>query len=70
MRTFVRLRQLLATHEELARRLDELAWRQDEQAGQIQQVFEAIQYLIEAPAADTKKRFGFPISQTEGESAE
>jgi len=28
MRTFVRLRQLLATHEELARRLDQLEWRQ------------------------------------------
>jgi hypothetical protein len=65
MRTFVRLRQLLATHEELARRLDELAWRQDEQAGQIQQVFETIQYLIEAPADDLtnpKKRFGFPTN--------
>ena len=28
MRTFVRLRRLLATHEELARRLDQLEWRQ------------------------------------------
>jgi len=33
MRTFVRLRQLLATHEELARRLEQLEWRQHEQAG-------------------------------------
>ena len=29
MRTFVRLRHLLATHEELARRLDQLEWRQN-----------------------------------------
>lgn len=28
MRTFVRLRQILATHEELARRLEQLEWRQ------------------------------------------
>jgi hypothetical protein len=49
MRTFVRLRQLLATHEELARRLDQLEWRQSEQDGRVQYVFETIQHLIEAP---------------------
>jgi hypothetical protein len=30
MRTFVRLRQLLATHEDLACQLEELRWRQEE----------------------------------------
>jgi len=35
MRTFVRLRQLLATHEDLARRLDQLDWRQNEQSQQL-----------------------------------
>ncbi len=49
MRTFVRLRQLLATHEELARRLDQLQWRQSEQDARVQYVFETIQNLIEAP---------------------
>ncbi len=63
MRTFVRLRQLLATHEDLARQLDELRWRQEEQGLQIQNVFETIQHLIEAPAADPSKRFGFPTSR-------
>ncbi len=63
MRTFVRLRRLLATHEELARRLDDLEWRQSEQGQQIQAVFETIQQLIEAPDEDRKKRFGFPTSQ-------
>lgn len=63
MRTFVRLRQLLATHEELARRLEQLEWRQNEQGQQIQVVFETIQHLIEAPAEETeKRRFGFPVS--------
>jgi ORF6N domain len=51
MRTFVRLRQILATHEELARQLEELRWRQEEQGEQIQAVFETIQHLIEAPAS-------------------
>ena len=62
MRTFVRLRQLLASHEELAQRLEELEWRQNEQAGQIQDVFETIQQLIEAPAdpEEAKRPIGFP----------
>jgi hypothetical protein len=63
IRTFVRLRQILATHAELARQLDELRWRQEEQGQQIQAVFETIQHLIEAPAEDPKKRFGFPIPE-------
>lgn len=36
MRTFVRLRELLATHEELAHRLEQLEWRQSEQEGRVQ----------------------------------
>lgn len=61
MRTFVRLRQLLATHEELARRLEQLEWRQSEQGQQIQAVFETIQQLIEAPAdEEPSRRIGFP----------
>jgi len=63
IRTFVRLRQILATHEELARQMEELRWRQSEQGQQIQAVFETIQHLIEAPEED-KKRFGFPTAET------
>ena len=66
MRTFVRLRQLLATHEELARRLDQLEWRQSEQDGLVQYVFETIQNLIEAPAEPVvaKRGIGFPTSRS------
>ena len=64
MRTFVRLRQLLATHEELAHQLAELRWRQEEQEGKVQSVFEAIQQLIEAPTEiPPKRRIGLPTSQ-------
>ena len=63
MRTFVRLRQLLATHEEIARRLEDLEWRQSEQGQQIEAVFKTIQHLIESPADEGKKQFGFPTSQ-------
>jgi hypothetical protein len=69
MRTFVRLRQLLATHEELARRLEQLEWRQYEQAGQIETVFQTIQQLIDAPietepqTVEPKRRIGFPTAE-------
>ena len=66
MRTFVRLRQLLATHEEIARRLEALEWRQNEQGQQIQAVFETIQQLIEAPAEAPKRRIGFPTAVEPG----
>jgi hypothetical protein len=62
MRTFVRLRQILATHEDLARQLEELRWRQEEQGEQIQAVFDTIQHLIESPA-EPKRRIGFPASE-------
>jgi hypothetical protein len=63
-RTFVRLRQLLATHEDLAHRLEKLEWRQAEQEGKVQYVFETIQHLIEAPAEEpARRRIGFPTSR-------
>ncbi len=66
VRTFVRLRQLLATHEELARQLEELRWKQEEQGQKIQAVFDTIQHLIEAPA-EPKRRIGFPSSRAGNE---
>ena len=61
MRTFVRLRQLLASHDDLAQQLEDLRCRQEEQQQQIQAVFEVIEQLIEAPAGP-KKRIGFPTT--------
>lgn len=49
MRAFVRLREMLASHAELARKLDELERRYDDQFAQ---VFEAIRELM-APAEDS-----------------
>jgi hypothetical protein len=43
--------------------MEELAWRQDEQAGQIHNIFETIQHLIDAPAEAPRKRIGFPAAQ-------
>ncbi|MEW5944651.1 MAG: ORF6N domain-containing protein [bacterium] len=55
MRTFVRLRRMLESHKELARRLNELEKKYD---AQFKVVFEAIRQLMAPPAKD-QKRIGF-----------
>jgi hypothetical protein len=57
MRAFVRLRELLATHKDLARKLEELEKKYD---AQFQVVFEAIRQLMTPPSEPPKKgRIGF-----------
>lgn len=46
MRAFVKLREILATHHELAKRLEELEGRFRQHDAQIQEVFEAIRALL------------------------
>jgi hypothetical protein len=53
MRAFVRLRELLATHKDLARKLEELEKKYD---AQFQVVFEAIRQLMTPPPEPAKKR--------------
>jgi hypothetical protein len=55
MRAFVKLRQLLASNSELARRLDELESKYDKQ---FKIVFDAIRKLMATPARD-RKEIGF-----------
>jgi len=59
MRAFVRLRRVLASHAELARRLDELERRYD---GQFRAVFDAIRQLMQPPEAE-RPRIGFRPEQ-------
>jgi len=67
VRAFVKLREVLASHHDLARKLEELeqttealALRHDTLAhntrAQLKQVFEAIRELMEPPANSVKKR--------------
>jgi hypothetical protein len=58
MRAFVRLRQLLSTHRELAQKLAELEHRIGTHDEQIQMVFEAIRQLM-TPAEPNKRKIGF-----------
>ena len=55
MRAFVRLRELLATHAELARQLNELEKKYDKQFAV---VFGAIRQLM-APPKEAKREFGY-----------
>ncbi len=57
VRAFVRLRKVLNTHEEFARKLAELEQRHDQQ---FQVVFQAIRELLTAPQAEPERpRIGF-----------
>jgi len=55
MRAFIRLRQILASHVELARKLDALEKKYD---AQFKQVFEAIRQLM-APPEPKRRPIGF-----------
>jgi hypothetical protein len=55
MRTFVRLREMLATHEELRRKIDAMEKRYD---ARFQAVFDTIWQMLETPIP-AKKLIGF-----------
>lgn len=59
MRTFVRLRRMLASNESLSRKLKELEKKYDEQ---FQVVFEAIRQIL-TPPEKPKRPFGFSIEE-------
>jgi len=58
VRAFLRLRQMLATHKELAAKLAELEARIEGHVENITALFEAIRQLI-APPAKPRKPIGF-----------
>ncbi len=56
MRAFVRLREMLASHKELARKLAAMEKKYD---GQFKVVFDAIRQLMAAPEPKKRRRIGF-----------
>jgi hypothetical protein len=63
MRTFVRLRRILASHAELARKLDALENKYD---AQFKIVFDAIRQLMATPEPEPeppKRRIGFLVEE-------
>ena len=63
MRVFVRLREMMATHKELAFKLIELEELLEGHDEQIQNIFEAIRQLM-TPTEPPKRRIGFEAKET------
>ena len=62
MRAFVRLRQVLASHKELANKFRELESRIDDHDEQIRAIFDAIRELMAEPEPKPKK-IGFHVRE-------
>lgn len=58
MRAFARLRQVIAAHEDLARKIDELEKKYKEHDSQFPVVFHAIRELLEPPADPPRRQIG------------
>lgn len=58
MRTFVRLRRMLASHADLAERLEQLEQKYD---AQFRVVFDAIRQMMKEPPS--KKQIGFKVQE-------
>jgi hypothetical protein len=61
MRAFVKLREIIASHHQLAQRLEEMESRYDEQ---FRTVFDAIRDLMEPPEKP-RRRIGFSSPSAE-----
>ncbi|HQU46224.1 MAG TPA: hypothetical protein PK867_25650 [Pirellulales bacterium] len=59
MRAFVRLREILGTHKDLARKLEEHDRKFGEYDEKFQVVFEAIRQLMAPPTPAQRRRIGF-----------
>jgi hypothetical protein len=59
MRAFVRLREILATHKDLGRAVEDIRRRQDEQGAQITAIIETINQLLLPEPVPPKRRIGF-----------
>jgi phage regulator Rha-like protein len=61
IRAFIALRETLATHKDLARKIEDLQRQQKEHGEKLGAVYSIVKNLIEAPAKQ-KPRIGFPAA--------
>jgi hypothetical protein len=59
IRAFVRLRGYLATHQDLARKLEDVERTQQTHGAHIQQIYDCIDRLLEPPPEPSRRRIGF-----------
>jgi hypothetical protein len=62
VRAFVRLREVLASHKDLAQKLKELESKMEGYDGQIKDIIEAINQLL-LPPEKPKRQIGFQIKE-------
>jgi hypothetical protein len=62
MRAFVKLREMIASHKDLAHKLDALEKKYDEN---FKVVFEAIRALMTPPPEKPKKKIGFGLGESQ-----
>ncbi len=62
MRAFVKLREILSTHRDLAQKLEELERKYETHDRQIKSIFEAIRQLM-LPPEKPKRQIGFKIEE-------
>lgn len=60
IRAFVRLREYLATNQDLARKLEDVERTQQEHGAHIRQIYDCIDRLLEPPES-SKRRIGFAM---------
>jgi phage regulator Rha-like protein len=63
IRAFVRLREYLANHKDLARKLEDVERVQHEHSSHIEQIYGYIQQLIEPAPDSSKRRIGFAMEE-------
>ena len=63
VRAFIRLRQMLTSHKELTRKLNELEQHLKGHDQQIQAIFEAIRQLM-TPSEKPRKKIGFQVKES------
>ena len=59
MRAFVKLREIMATHKDLAHKIEALERKYAEHDEEIQVIFKAIKKLLEPSPTPTKRPVGF-----------
>lgn len=69
VRVFVKLRQILAEHQDFAHRLDELERKFDHHDAQLHAVFEAIRELTPLEPVPAKRRIGFKMDDSRPKAA-
>jgi hypothetical protein len=66
VRAFVHLRQMLATHDDLARKIDAIERRVGKHDVELQEVLRILRKLLEPPPVPAKRPLGFMPARTAG----